>query len=244
MLTNLYEYTLAILFPRRCPCCGETVAWNAYFCEQCRETLKPFPYPRLLKAPEGSDGATAAFIYTGAARQAVVAVKFRAIRYFSAFLADAMAAKAKEAFPDVKFDMLIPVPISRRRRATRGYNQSEWLANGIARLLSIPKAYNLLMKVKDNNPQHRLTRKERLVNVKGAYKVKYTGQLAGKTILLADDVLTTGSTVSECAKTLKTAGAKKVCVLCAAAARTGEKTLIGLAKPKDKIEKYFPAAGK
>jgi ComF family protein len=117
-------------------------------------------------------------------------------------------------FPEIhNFDFVIPVPIHKKRVKLREFNQSELLANVIYENFKIPILNNCLIKNIDTASQTELSYEQRLKNVKGAFIVKNKEKIKQKTILLIDDVFTTGSTVNECSITLKKEGAKKVYVL-------------------------------
>lgn len=107
-------------------------------------------------------------------------------------------------------DTIIPVPLHRRRENKRGYNQAALLARRLAGLKGIPWADNRLVKVRNNPAQTSLDAEEREANVKGAYEVKRPEGLKGKTVLLIDDVFTTGATIRECSRVLKRAGVREV----------------------------------
>jgi ComF family protein len=106
--------------------------------------------------------------------------------------------------------ILIPIPMEIKKLKKRGYNQSEELAKELGHLINVPTTSQVLIKVKKTLPQMQLSAKERSENLKNAFLVKNHQEIQGKKIWLVDDVYTTGSTMEECAKTLKQAGAKQV----------------------------------
>ena len=106
--------------------------------------------------------------------------------------------------------VLIPVPLDKKKLKSRGYNQSEELAKELSEVLQIPMISDNLIKIKNTKPQMELKKEEREKNLGKAFKIKNSQTLLGKKIFLVDDVYTTGSTMDECAKTLKEAGAKQV----------------------------------
>lgn len=112
-------------------------------------------------------------------------------------------------------DMLIPVPLHYRRLVSRGFNQAGWLATAIARHAGIPVRYDLLKRTKASQSQGRLSARQRRLNVSGAFEVpeKQKARIRGRRIVLVDDVFTTGSTVSACAKALLRSGAANVDVV-------------------------------
>ena len=109
-----------------------------------------------------------------------------------------------------KYDIIIPVPISKKRLKERGYNQSALIAKEIANYLKIEYNEKVLIKIKDNIAQSILEGKDRELNVKDVYKVKDFEKIKNKKILVIDDIYTTGSTVNECSRILKINGAKDI----------------------------------
>jgi len=106
--------------------------------------------------------------------------------------------------------MIVPVPLHRRRKWERGFNQTEVLAKELGRLTEFPLETDVLKKIRNIPPQTSLELDERARNVKDAYQTAKEERIQGKIILLVDDVYTTGSTLRECASMLKRAGAKEV----------------------------------
>lgn len=112
------------------------------------------------------------------------------------------------------YDIIIPVPISKKRNVQRGYNQCELIVREIAKKYDKIRFSNqVLFKIKDTKPQSKLSKEERKTNLDGAYIIKNESIINNKKILLFDDVFTTGSTVKECSKILKMAGAKEIGIL-------------------------------
>ncbi|MCI8636957.1 MAG: ComF family protein, partial [Clostridia bacterium] len=108
------------------------------------------------------------------------------------------------------YDTIIPVPISKKRRKERGYNQSELIAKEMAKNLGIEYNTDCLFKVKNIVEQSKLNKEERQKNIQGVYELHKQNKLQNKKILLIDDIYTTGSTVNECCKILKQASPKQI----------------------------------
>ena len=106
--------------------------------------------------------------------------------------------------------ILIPVPLGRKRLKWRGFNQAEEIGKELSKSLEIPLINDVLIKTKENSPQMELTGKEREENILGVFSCQNKEEIQGKKILLVDDVYTTGATMEECAKVLKSAGAKEI----------------------------------
>jgi ComF family protein len=109
-------------------------------------------------------------------------------------------------------ELIVPVPLHRKRLRERGFNQAVLLAEGLAKCWRMPLSRNNLCRIRWTEPQVRLSVSDRAKNVRGAFSVKDPAQFEGKRLILIDDVYTTGSTVTECAKVLGNAGAKEVYV--------------------------------
>ena len=124
-------------------------------------------------------------------------------------MAREMTNKINESFCDINFDFVTFVPLSKRRYRKRGYNQAELLALKIADRLSIP-CLKSLNKIRETETQRGASAKERRVNLFGAFDLVDGFDIDGKTVLLVDDVKTTGSTLNECSEILKAYGAKAV----------------------------------
>jgi ComF family protein len=110
------------------------------------------------------------------------------------------------ATPELKFDCVVPVPLHPARLRERRFNQSEFIAQRVARRLGAPCRPGLLRRERDTPTQVGLTANQRRLNVRGAFKV--TGEVKGKTVLIVDDLMTTGSTLLACAATLRRAGCR------------------------------------
>ncbi len=121
-----------------------------------------------------------------------------------------MAEAIRIAYKSECFDVITYVPLHKIRQKERGYNQSELLARELSYLLELPLEC-LLVKTKNNPPQHTTDAKHRSENVKNVYKVKDEARIENRRILLIDDIITTGNTLGECARMLKLAKAEKVC---------------------------------
>lgn len=126
----------------------------------------------------------------------------------------------------VKFDLLLPVPLHRTRQRSRGYNQAQLLAEQLAKLTRVPLAARNCVRVRDTKPQTGLRGAERRKNVRGAFAVNKPEQVKGASILLIDDVLTTGATLDACAVALRRAGAETVRALTLARARPGARDIL------------------
>jgi ComF family protein len=165
------------------------------------------------------DGARSFGIYTGNLRQAVLRVKFSGDECLGRHLG-ALLASTWDTIPQAcEFDsaLIVPVPLHPSRRSERGFNQSELLAAGLVRELakqnagSVPKLEkSCLQRKRATTPQTGLSVSARRENLRAAFAVVRPEEIRGRVIVLVDDVMTTGATLSACARTLKRAGAAKV----------------------------------
>ena len=206
-LDKLQRSLLDFFFPRHCPFCGRVVG-KALLCETCEKEL---PYCREVRT--GTFGRCAApLYYEGAVREAILTFKFKGRTGALDCFGSLMARTAAQEFSG-EFDAVTWVPVSARRLRKRGFDQARYLCASLCvDWHTAPQ--ETLRKVRDNPPQSGL---ERRANVLGVYRAPDAA--AGLRVLLADDVVTTGSTLSECARTLLTAGAAEVVCVTLAQAR-------------------------
>jgi competence protein ComFC len=207
---------LDLLFPPRCVFCGAVVAPGTKVCRPCSRSIVPLNTVRRMNLSDVGKNIPCAVLYpySGEVRQSILRFKFGGEKQNADFYAERMAVT--RIFSGERFDAVTSVPISKEREKTRGYNQSELIARQVARKIDVPFE-ECLMKIKDNPEQHRLKKKDRRSNVKNAYRAAESN-LLGKRILLVDDIVTTGATLSECAKVLYGAGVSEVA--CAAVAES------------------------
>ena len=191
------------LFPNRCACCGEIIAYDndEYICPDCAESLEPHICRRTI---EGGIQSTAYAEYDSALRGAILSLKFRRYKPAAVLLAKKMYFLFNYLYPDgLENAVFVPVPISKRRRRKRGCNQSEVIASELSKLTGIPVVTNAAVKIKDNIAQS-LTpdAASRRKNVKDVYRYGDTSGIRGKHVIVIDDVITTGSTLSEICRVL------------------------------------------
>lgn len=158
---------------------------------------------------QGFDAAYSFGFYEDALRELIHVFKYDRVQSLAQPLGRLLAL----AMPrDGSFDLIVPMPLHWRKRWRRGFNQSGLLAREIARRSGVPSV-NALKRVRDTRAQAGLTNAKRRLNVSGAFRVKRGEGLKGKSVLLIDDVLTTGATAASCARALKMAGAARVTLL-------------------------------
>ncbi len=206
------------IYPPRCPFCRKIVRSENTLCEECaakNPLAEPHFYLQLRQRKRAIESA-AAYLYRDAVREAIGRMKFRGKQHLAGYFAEKLVQTMRN-HGMTEFDSVTYVPMTRRALADRGYNQAEEIARKVAKQFGRP-CEKLLQKTKENQPQHNLTTpNQRIENVRGVYAPAKRAQIAGKKILLVDDVITTGATMLSCANELYKAGAKEV--ICVAAAK-------------------------
>ena len=204
----MFSLICALLFPPKCIFCRRILKKHeADLCQHCRETTPEFQktknkYSFIARW-------TVVWYYKGDARSAILRYKFHRQTSYAVPFGRFLAMKLqKQGFDD--FDILTWVPVSRQRKHLRGYDQGELLTYKVADELGV-EAIKTLVKIRNNPPQSSIRgAAARRANVLNAYRAADPELIIGKRILLLDDVITTGATANECARTLITTGAKEV----------------------------------
>ena len=214
---KLYHWLTRLLFPPKCVLCGKLLEKEeSDLCRQCR--VEAPVYPNHKSAPQFLDSFAAVWYYEGNVRKSLLRYKFHNARSFAPAYGRFLAMKLLQTHPE-GFDVLTWVPVSRRRKFRRGYDQVELIARAVGTELGMSPV-RLLKKIRHNRPQSGISdAAQRRANVLGVYQVVPRQDIAGKRILLLDDILTTGATAGEAARVLLTAGAKEVHCAAVAAAR-------------------------
>ena len=209
---KLFDTILNLLFPPKCPFCG-TVQDAMGICPKCEKELPWIPEEKVLREGAGGLRCAGAVWYEESVRDALLRLKFEGASEIAEPLGELVARCAAEQFGG-EFDRVTWVPVSRKRLRSRGYDQAELLARSACRCWDT-QPVRLLEKTVDNPPQSGIRdAAARRANVLGVYRV--SADVAGKRILLVDDICTSGATLTECVRVLKDAGAEQV--VCAAAA--------------------------
>ena len=230
---------LNILFPRRCPVCGEIVRpAGGLICPACFRELSFVKSPTCKKCGKEIEDETmefcadcmahrhtyeyglALFNYNDAARNSMVQIKYHNKREYLDFYGAAVAVRVEREIRRMRVDAIIPVPVHPSRRRKRGFNQAEVLAKIVGERLGIPVKAELLRRTKKTLPQKELSVGERLKNLSGAFRADEIPENIRR-VLLVDDIYTTGSTIEACTRVLKTAGVETIYfgVICMAGGR-------------------------
>lgn len=204
-----------LLFPPKCVLCRRLLGREEQdLCADCRRETQPLPdkrtrYPHLAKV-------TGLWYYKENVRKSLLLFKFYGHRSYARSYGRLLAQKLREA--DIPFDVLSWIPISLPRLWKRGYDQSRLLAQALGKELNVTPV-KTLVKFRHVKPQSRYKNApQRRANILGAYRCICPEDIRGKRILLVDDIVTTGATSGECARTLLAAGAKSVSLAVVAAA--------------------------
>lgn len=225
---------LDVILPPVCHICHSFIpnAEKLHICPGCREKLPQITSPicsicgipfncaggdhccsACLTDPPHYDSARAALLYDGAVRDMIHSFKYNRRRHLCQPLSLLAIERMSDFLHECKTDIIVPVPLHRTRLRQRGFNQAVLLGSKMSRGLGIPMLPDVLARTRKTEPQVELSASERRLNVKDAFSVKKHQMLTGKRIMLLDDVITTGSTMNECAKELKKAGAEIVIAL-------------------------------
>ncbi len=214
-LHNIYRLVISWLYPNICPCCEKYIDYNAAFCDECSIEIKPYDGSYVIKY---ADKFIAACFYEGIVESAVL--RFKKTDCGNSYYAFAyrIAEVLREKGLSSATDLIVPIPLTKKKLSERGYNQTELMAKELRFMLNVPYE-NVLVKKSDTVEQKSLSASQRRENLRGVFTVSpKAADIAGKRILLIDDVCTTGSTLSEASEVLKEAGAKTV--IAAAFAKT------------------------
>ncbi|WP_124098486.1 phosphoribosyltransferase family protein [Ruminococcus sp. Marseille-P6503] len=212
------RFWLDMIFPNRCPCCGRVISWDGLLCEACKSCLPflddtPWQVRYSEKAGEKAfsfDYAVSAFSYEDIAVKGIYALKDGNGTNFAQYACGILCDKLENDGMD-QADIVTAVPMSRRKKLSRGYNQAEIIARYLAGELGAATDFRLLKRTSDSLEQHSLNSRQRHEFAERIYyKNPKSGSIKGKTVILCDDVFTTGATMNKCSEILKEMGAEKV----------------------------------
>ncbi len=226
-MNTFLDTVLSLFYPRRCPVCdGPVKPWNALICRECRPALTYSKPPRCMKCGKQIgdeekeycadcagrvhfyDRGRALFAYSSVS-DSIARFKYRGRREYAAFYAACMAERLGDFISACEADAFVPVPLHKSRKQRRGYNQAEVLARELSALTGIPVYGNLIGRVKKTAPMKELSAVERQNNLKKAFKI-LRNDVKLNTIIIIDDIYTTGSTIDAVSRELKNAGVEKV----------------------------------
>ncbi|MHB0999389.1 MAG: double zinc ribbon domain-containing protein [Armatimonadota bacterium] len=234
-MTNLIRDSidglLDLVYPPKCLSCQELD--SNYICASCIAKIEPVDLPYCTRCGHTMSGpecrscsgrvrsftrARAAGKYSGVLRQLIHEFKYNGARCLAEPLSGIIYDYLSSAsdFPWKKADCIVPVPIHAARKRVRGYNQSELLGQSLSLKTGLPMISDAVIRKVYTQPQVKLSREQRLVNMKSAFHVSKPESIKGRTALLIDDVSTTASTIHECSLELLSAGVDRIYVVCLA----------------------------
>lgn len=195
-----------------CRVCGRAVEGqpHEYLCDDCKGANAPF-----------FDRAASAVRFEAEARDLLLGYKFNRRLWYRDEFTDWLEGAARARFDVTAVDLVLPMPITLFHRLDRGYNQSAYLASLLAKRFDRPYAANVLVRTGHPKRQSELDEDARRENAKNTFAVRHPEKVRGRTVLVVDDIMTTGATLSECARELKSAGAWRIwCLTVARSIRT------------------------
>ncbi len=224
----------SLVFPKRCIFCGDYIfPTDKNTCQRCMESL-PYIKGRICSkcgcerqdcsCSENIvfyDKTVGALYYEGNVKSSLKRMKFNGKKSYARCYAEYMYQAMRENYLTEKFDFIAYVPLYKDDLKYRGYNQSESIANRISEITGLPVEKDLIVKIYKTEKQSTCNSNMRTGNILGVFSV--TKDVTGCSILLIDDIKTTGSTLSECAKMLRLNGAENICCLCAAVSKKEKK---------------------
>lgn len=225
-LKNLYSFLVDFLLPNRCPFCDSFIGHREVCCDDCKDKIEFCKKPIRYDENGIFSFCVSCVYYSGTAKDGILSLKYslglNCAKYLTPFLIENLY---RSGIID-EIDLILAVPMNYRRKNESGYNHSESVAKIISDTLNIPRSFDVLKRTGEYHVQHLLSESERKEAVKDKYFIKDNKNLIkGKTILLCDDIITTGSTLSECSRLLLENGAEKVycCTLATTNLKEGEK---------------------
>ena len=215
-MEKIIDNILNLVYPPVCGFCGNIC--KDYICKKCsikieKHEIKNKNILKVKNKQKYFDEICSIFKYEEIIRDILIKYKFQNKAYLYKTFSKIILNNKKICGFLKKYDIIIPVPVHKKRKHQRGYNQTQLIAKNVAKILNIKFRNNILVKNVNTKPQSELTKKDRETNIKNVFGIKDIRKIKNMNILIFDDIYTTGSTVNECSKILKEAGAKKVAIL-------------------------------
>lgn len=232
-MRSFLKKIIELLFPNQCLNCSELIGTEGAFCNECWQKLQfitdpkcnicshPFEFQvnddlicaKCLGEKPSFDKAIAVFRYNHIIKKIIGDFKYRDTVYLAKKFAKILFNRSSKDF--VEIDLIVAVPLHVKRLRKRKFNQAMLLTKELSKISDKKFFYDFLLRIKNTEMQTGLRKKQREKNLRGAFTLngKYAQWVTGKRILLIDDVMTTGTTVENCARILKKAGANEVVVL-------------------------------
>lgn len=216
---------LDLIYPHTCPLCGKVTTEQV--CGICRSRLEYIEEPRCMRCGKplrqqereycsdcerhahAFERGYSLWLHTGSVQNSIYQFKYHNRRIYGEFYVREMLQRYRDSIRRWNITTIIPIPLSKKRRRARGYNQAEILAKGLGKNLNIPVDCKNLIRVKDTRPQKQMDVRGRKKNLSHAFRWRGKEKIRGN-VLLVDDIYTTGSTIDSAAAELKKAGAREV----------------------------------
>lgn len=229
----MWKQILNAVYPKKCIVCHRLLKKrdSVLLCNSCHRALRPLTEPRCKRCSKPLDdmeqelcsdclGRTscvergfALYPYDKNMQKAVRNLKYNGELACGEYFAEELVETYGRWIQEIRPEVLIPVPIHRNRMRFRGFNQAEYIAGIVGSRLGIPVAGDYLIRTENTKPQKGLDVKSRVKNLQKGFAVKDTSRTYG-TVLLVDDIYTTGATLEACGRALKNAGNDRICFLC------------------------------
>ena len=216
MRTEILDFFL----PRFCPSCKIKLAPSEKFiCSSCLNRIKKlderrlqFEFRKKFEKKKIISGFTAIYIFERdkELQNIIHSLKYRGRFLIGIFLGRQLEENINKEIQNWKIDLILPVPLHQLKKAERGYNQSFYIAKGLSREIDLPVAKGIIKREKFTRSQTKMNLIERQENIKDAFRIKNQKRIEGKNVLLVDDVITTGATITECGRVLLQSGAAKI----------------------------------
>ncbi len=234
-MKKIIKELISSIYPNKCIGCGEIISEEKFLCDVCNKNIEYNDMTNFCTSCGFEkcdcvckynvyrfDKIVSVFKNTGIAQSAYYKYKFGKKQHYAKFFADKMSLVVKKMYDDINFDLICSVPSSKRVFGYTQYEHCRYIAEYMSKSLKIPYINDVLFCCKRSKLQHKSTISQRLTNVDEKYDFGY--EISGKSVLLIDDIRTTGATLDECAKTLLYAGADSVYCVTALAIKIKSKS--------------------
>lgn len=204
LFKQLISMGIDLIFPPRCAGCGQI---DTFLCSNCQREIDDMSLSEPIEPRSPLKGIAATGWHLGKLREVVIALKYENARALAKPLGEKLSRCLQQQ--DWTIDTIVPVPLHTKRLAERGYNQAQLLAEQVASIMRIGCEVNAMQRIRETKSQVSISGTDRLGNIKDAFVAK-SQFVNGRSILVIDDVYTTGSTLSACGEALLSAGATHV----------------------------------